>query len=149
MIFVIYIAASITDLRSRQIPNFLPVLLALSGFLHALRVQIPLYMPALNGALGLFFFLALSLFGDYLLRCKGKEGCSLGGGDVKLLAATACRLGFQPALFILFISQLLLLAWAGVQKLRGKPEDTAFPLAPFLLAGLVVLYCLKQQSMTQ
>ncbi|MEG0018371.1 MAG: prepilin peptidase [Hydrogenoanaerobacterium sp.] len=138
-LFASYTVATITDLRSRYIPNLLPVLLTLFTFVHCMYKGVPLYIPLFNGAAALLFFLSLGLFGDYLLKRKGKDGCALGGGDIKLLSATACCIGFQSALVILLFSQLGLAAWLLLQKIRGKRTATAVPLAPFMLVGLGAL----------
>jgi len=119
------LAAAITDLRWREIPDVIPVgLLAWGVGTAALGVGLVGPWLSLVGALG-----GLGA-GLLLFRLGG-----LGGGDVKLVAGLGAVLG--P------LGLLLALRWIGIAgglvaclaALRGK-RDLAY--APAIAAGLIV-----------
>jgi prepilin peptidase CpaA len=81
------VVATVSDYRSRIIPNRLNLGIALLAPLYWLSVHLPLWPgAAVQIGLGLFVFAIFSLF----FRLGG-----MGGGDVKLAAALA--LWFAPA----------------------------------------------------
>jgi prepilin peptidase CpaA len=82
------LAACITDIRARRIPNWLTGSVALSGLMaHAVLPSGDGFLPSLAGlALGLLVYLPIYLLGG------------MGGGDVKLVAALGAWLGV-PAVF--------------------------------------------------
>ena len=73
---LILAAAALHDLAARTVPNRLPTILALAGLgLAALRGDLPLSLAA--------------LFGVFAFACLLWLRGLMGGGDVKLLAATS------------------------------------------------------------
>jgi leader peptidase (prepilin peptidase)/N-methyltransferase len=119
--------ASITDLRSRVIPNELTLAAGLAALLIA----------ALDGpaALGTSTAAGLALAAPLLLLALVRpEG--MGMGDVKLMAVIGFFMGWQawPAL----VAGLGLAGIAGAAIAVGQgrhPSAVALPLAPFLAAG--------------
>ncbi len=121
------VAATVTDLRSRTIPNRLTLAAALSGLL----------LTAADGpdrlALAVVASVAVAapLLAASLIRPEG-----MGMGDVKLVALLGLYLGWSawPAL-------LLALALAGMTGVllalgsRSALSHTALPLAPFIAVG--------------
>lgn len=94
---LLLLAAAVSDLATRSIPNGIVTLVALAGLLRQ--------SMAGGAAIGIALAVAaLVLTGGVLLWLRG----ALGGGDVKLLAATALLV--QPALVPV---QLLAVALAG------------------------------------
>lgn len=117
------IIASIHDIRTRLIPNWVPLALIGSGLL---QLQ---FVPALIGfiATGLPFFLAAVITG-------GK----IGGGDIKLMAACGFVLGPMGGLLqSVFGLTFVLLFAIGIAFRNGfqTAKQTALPLVPFLAAG--------------
>jgi len=115
--------ASMYDLRTREIPNWISLALITLGCIH---------FQLLSSLFGLFltgipYFIAA-------LITNGK----IGGGDIKLMAACGFVLGagggFLQSLIGLF---LVLLFAAGIALRHSIPsaKKTALPLAPFLSAG--------------
>ena len=127
------LAASVADIRKRVIPDSVCALIALAGLIC--------FSPAkLSGALA-----ALPL----LIAAIGKEG-SIGGGDIKLTAASGLVLGFAGGVAGLMVGlAAILLFFAGgiaahrirKDKVRKKSE-TALPMAPFLSTGFIIVYLL-------
>jgi len=133
---IVGIAACITDLRNRTIPNWIPAAALVGGLAwHAFTAG---WRGAANSALGaLCGFLAFLLF--YLLG-------GMGGGDVKLTAGFGALLGV-PATFMAILSIAIIggLVAAGASywqyfqrrrgRLRGKVEDH-IPYAPAIATGV-------------
>ena len=123
-------AASICDIRKREIPDIFHVLIVATGL-------IPPFSPVcLMGILA-----ALPLLVPNIV----KEG-SIGGGDVKLMAAAGSFLGLSASLFSLFAGLLCAVLfhfgrWV-IAKIRKREQlamaETALPLAPFLSLGCVL-----------
>ena len=119
------IGASVTDLRSRRIPNWLTgwglvlVLMARYG-----SVGPPGVYSALSSLM-----LALPLVGMSLMRPVG-----LGMGDAKLMMVVLAGLGAPglSALLIACTGGILWALWSG-----GLRADVPIPLAPFIAAGAV------------
>lgn len=91
---VLLFAATIIDIRSMRIPNFLTVTFALLGLAIGF-IQQNFFMHFLGICFGLLFFL--------LPYAKG----ILGAGDVKLMAAIGSIMGFP---FILYNSLIVLIS---------------------------------------
>lgn len=129
--------AAYTDLRSRLIPNACPVALLCIGTVSCLYQRIPLFLPLVHGGIILLLFLSIALFADASLRRKGIEGCGLGGGDVKLLAALAFTQGAGVALLVATLGLLVAVLYKAYKNIRNKGAVTGLPLAPFFLVGFV------------
>ena len=112
------------DMRTRTIPDWLVVLVALTSMLP----------PGQPNLLGVFAGLPLLLAG---ITIGG-----IGGGDVKLMGACGLILGASQALTGLFLALCLLVLWhaagnMGRKKNRKKQkeekeQEQAYPLVPFL-----------------
>lgn len=120
LFIALLICAAVCDIRTRRIENW-TVLVIL-----ALAVGKLLYRPGEFISCGLSFLSALPLL---LLWMKG----GLGGGDVKLIAASLCYLGIGRLLpfWVIFM-----LALAGLMLLCAVRNKRTMPLAPAIaLAG--------------
>lgn len=124
------VAASITDLRARVIPDRLTAPVAAAGLALA---------AATDGAGGLFgaaaagIAVALPLFVVARIRPAG-----MGMGDVKLVAVIGVYLGM--AAWGALLAALALATLTGILISLGRrtsPARTSLPLAPFLAAGTV------------
>lgn len=123
---VLLIVASVFDLKCRIIPDFLCGLILLTGLLTFAPVK-------LFGIL-----LALPL----LVAALIKEG-GMGGGDIKLTAASGFVLGLPIGCTGLMIGLSSVLVWClvrkGICKWKQVPIQAqkipALPLAPFLSLG--------------
>jgi prepilin peptidase CpaA len=134
---ILGLAACFTDLRSRQIPNWIPAAgliggVAIHGWLAGWRGA---GMSLLAAGCG---FLAFLLF--YLLG-------GMGGGDVKLTAGFGAVLGWPAVLqALLFIAIVGALAGTGAaiwqlirargRKISTKVEQDSIPYAPAIAAGV-------------
>lgn len=129
LLSVVLLAASVTDLRHRIVPNKLTFAAALVGLVLALAGGTGAVFLALGSSLAL----SLPLLAISLARPDG-----LGMGDVKLVAVIGLFAGWSawPALLL-----SLLLACVGGFLIslgsRRRLSGVALPLAPFLAAGTV------------
>ena len=123
--------AAVMDMRTRIIPDWLVVLVALTSMLP----------PGQTNLLGVLAGLPLLLAG---ITIGG-----IGGGDVKLMGACGLVLGACHALTGLFLALCLLVLWhaagnMGRKKNRRKQkeekeQEQAYPLVPFLFAGMLIV----------
>ena len=120
-------AATVTDLRTRRIPNRLTAGAAALGVVLAAAAG----AGALGNALAAAIAVSAPLLAVSLIRPEG-----MGMGDVKLVAVLGLYLGWAawPALLI----SLLLAGLVGVLLALGTrtpPSRAAVPLAPFIAVG--------------
>ena len=128
VLVITLLIASATDLRSREIPNWLMAGAALAG--------IGLAAEGRAGSAVLFGLLAAAPF--LLANLIRPEG--MGMGDVKLVAVVGLYLGQQ--VWIALVIGLALAGLTGVLIALGRrlpPSRTALPLAPFLAAGAGIM----------
>jgi leader peptidase (prepilin peptidase)/N-methyltransferase len=120
--------AAIIDLKTRTIPDPIPVLIILIGLIE---------MEPMSAALGLIF-VPLPFFIMALL----KEN-SIGGGDIKLMGACGFYLGFQAGYMAsvlgLMLAILIHFAYGMIGRKKG---NKSIALAPYLGAGCLIVYFL-------
>lgn len=121
--------ASYTDIKRREIPDTICLLIALTGLLRFSFVNL----------LGIFVAL------PFLIAAMLKEN-SIAGGDIKLTAAVGVVLGFRRGMYGLMIGLTLLVLFyiilVIVARIRRKQvaKDLSMPLAPFLGIGFMIIY---------
>jgi leader peptidase (prepilin peptidase)/N-methyltransferase len=127
------IVLAVTDLNERILPNTITYPGVVAGLLFSLFLP-PGIVSALIGVVlggGVPF-----LIGEIYYRVRRIEG--LGMGDVKMLAMIGAFLGWQLALFTLFLASLLGVA-VGVPLTRIKGDRFyQIPLGTFLAIGALV-----------
>lgn len=128
------VAASVIDIRKRIIPDTICLLIALTGCIFFKPVK-------LLGMLAALPFLIAALFHG-----------GMGGGDIKLIAASGIVLGIAGgiAASIIGLTAMLLFyaVYSTVQRLRNRKYQRAFPLAPFLSIGCIVIYFINIGGIT-
>ena len=124
----ILLYASVSDLQTHEVKDFISVLIFITGFIGVTLSDIPMM---------LFSGLAI---GGVLLICAMVSGNRLGGADVKLSAACAFLLGFSKSIaglvIGLFVSVIVNLIIQKQKKLKNQP----FPLVPYLSIGFMLMY---------
>jgi len=123
------IYASVQDIRTREVGDYVHVIIAVIALLGLDRAILP---AMLMGA-------AVSAFPLFIAGVV-KPGC-IGGADIKLMAASGLILGAERGVIALIIGLSL---GAGCTFLYRKIKKTdlavPFPLVPYLSAGCVVAY---------
>lgn len=125
---VLLAEVSAWDIRKRVIPDTLCLCIALTGLFDFDTMRLLGILAAVPS------LIAALLFGG------------MGGGDIKLMAATGLVLGLQKSTVAIIASltaMLVLHAFCFIyQKLRGRDAPKAYPLAPFLSLGCLAAYFL-------
>ena len=123
------LAASYTDIKRREIPDTVCVLLAILGMLKFRYVNL----------LGIFAAL------PFLIAAILKEN-SIGGGDIKLTASAGLVLGFWKGIYGLIIGLSLMILFyimlriVAVIRKKQVARNLPMPLAPFLGIGFLIIY---------
>jgi len=129
-LFLLFIAASVIDIKRREIPDKISIMIALTGLLTFSPVK-------LLGILIALPFLITAVL------CKGR----LGGGDIKFMAAAGFALGFEAAIIASVIGLTASLIYCAfvyiLRRKRVKERNMAFPLAPFLSTGCMTAFILQ------
>ncbi len=126
------LTAGLWDIRKRTIPDTLSLCIALTGFLNFK----PFHLLGMAAALPLF--LAALKWGG------------MGGGDIKLMASVGLVLGLPGGMAALVLGLSAMLVFHlfdySFQRLRRRKVRGAYPFAPFLSAGCLVLYFIYCQG---
>ena len=126
--FIVLVLAAVSDIRKREIPDGIPLLVTIVSL-------IPLESVQLSGLL-----VALPLL------MIGVTAGGIGGGDIKLTGACGLVFGFERPLAGLLMALSLLLLFHVVRQCIRKirklncvaEKEQAYPLVPFLLVGMVI-----------
>ena len=115
---------SVIDIKTREIPNWISGIIALTAFLN-------FDVRNLWGLIVAVIFFAVALF-----------TCKIGGGDVKLIAALSVVCGLWGSFALLLFAQISMLIFYAIKfvifKLRGRTADKALPFVPFITLGYVL-----------
>jgi leader peptidase (prepilin peptidase)/N-methyltransferase len=131
LFFGALIYASVRDIRTREVGDYVHVIIAIIALLGVACVNLPAMMlGAVVSALPLF------------IAALVKTG-SIGGADIKLMAASGLLLGAERGAIALVIGLFLGIVCTFIyRKLQKADFTTPFPLVPYLAIGCVVAYFL-------
>lgn len=132
LFLLLLFAVSVCDLKRRIIPDILQLAIA--------ALTLLCFSPGnLLGILGAFPYLVIALF------FGGMDG--MGGGDIKLAAATGVVLGLPASLTasILGLGCFVLYStiYTRLKRLHGQKGKIPFPVGPFLSLGAACAYFMK------
>lgn len=158
VIFVMYICASISDMRNRTIPNRIPFLLTVLWpiWLITNKDQIGLLIRSLWSEI---FVISVLITVSIVTKFIGHMS-SLGGGDIKLILSTCLYLEIKETFVFLFSANFLGVMFSLLffilrkflrREDRNKDEITSsssllmytFPFAPFLGFGVALALFLR------
>ena len=124
--------ASVFDIRSRRIPNWLTGGAAVGGLVGAF------YLGALQCAVLAALLSMLSISSPNLIRFG-----AIGAGDIKLAGAIGTLLGAASTLLAVGAAAFLASVYViTTGRLRpGRDTQSSLPLAPFLLFGFLHSFC--------
>ena len=115
---------SVMDIWSREIPNWISILVAISAIMN-------FRLENLWGILVAVIFFSVAL-------ATGK----IGGGDVKLIASLSVVCGLWSSFALLLFAQTaMLIFYAGNYifcKIHGRTADKSLPFVPFITFGYVL-----------
>ena len=127
------VTAAVTDLRRRQIDNWLNAAIALTAPLYWWASGLSLW-PGVAIQLGMTLVV---FFGFALVFARG----GMGGGDVKLLAALALWLSPTVLFWVIFLTSLVggaMSMVAGARNLNLRPDQTGKRMLAHIAATLWV-----------
>ncbi len=118
-----------TDIKAGIIPDLISLPLIVIGIIFSLfpGSDITTGSSLIGAVTGFILFLGIAVIYG---RIRKKE--SLGGGDIKFIAAVGGFLGFIGLIFTILISSTLALC---ILIVSGHKKDVEFPYGPFLVIG--------------
>ena len=127
LLCMILLTASYSDLKSREVADYMSVMVLLTAFIGVSMVDIP------GMLLGGLFVAGMMI----LVTLLSGESC-IGGADIKLGGACAFALGTTGGIAGLIIGLVLAIV---INMCRGKStRNQSFPLVPYLAAGFLAAY---------
>ena len=130
ILLALLLYASVMDIKTREVPDSISVLLLILGFVDTDIERLP---SMLLGMVLVF----LPQFVSALIN----PSKALGGADIKLSSAAAFLLGAQRGLFALVVGlTLAVIVMPIIRKIQKLPKDQPFPLIPFLSIGIITGY---------
>ena len=122
--------ASVMDIKTREVPDSVSVMLLILGLVDVSIKEIPQML------LGMVL-----VFMPQLISALINPSKALGGADIKISSSAAFLLGAQRGLFALIVGlTLAVIAMPIIRKIRKLPKDQPFPLIPFISIGIVAGY---------
>ncbi|MCB1558435.1 MAG: prepilin peptidase [Alphaproteobacteria bacterium] len=143
--FIILIALAIIDFRHWILPNWLNLLLAITGFLFHLTSGFPFFEPYelfIGAAVGGGILYIIRFFGN-----RHYKQDTLGLGDVKLMAASGLWLGIEGIVTAMTIGAfaglvhgvLVSLIRAAKEKTRPNLHRLMIPAGPGFCIGIAIM----------
>lgn len=127
LLCMILLTASYSDLKSREVADYMSVMVLLTAFIDVSMTDIP------GMLLGGLFVSGMMI----LVTLLSGESC-IGGADIKLGGACAFALGTTGGIAGLIIGLVLAIV---INMCRGKStRNQSFPLVPYLAAGFLAAY---------
>ena len=127
LLCMILLTASYSDLKSREVADYMSVMVLLTAFIDVSMTDIP------GMLLGGLFVSGMMI----LVTLLSGESC-IGGADIKLGGACAFTLGTTGGIAGLIIGLVLAIV---INMCRGKStRNQSFPLVPYLAAGFLAAY---------
>lgn len=115
---------SYMDIKTREIPNWISVIIALTAVIN-------FRLDNLWGIIVAVIFFSVALATE-----------KIGGGDVKLIAALSVVCGLWGSFALLLFAQIsMLIFYAGkyiLCKINGKTASKSLPFVPFIFIGYLV-----------
>ena len=119
---------SVSDIRKREIPDVISIMVFLLGFRQLNMMQI---LTAMLSAIGAFMF---------MLVCAVLSNNKIGGADVKYITAWFYVSGAYSGIIGLLAGLVLSLIGTAVRNIATKNKDKYLPLIPYLSAGFLITY---------
>ena len=136
LITIALLWATVSDLKTRTIPNIASLLLLTAGILNLFAIGLTVHnvMYAILGAfLGGFPMLILAVF-------KG----TIGGGDVKLASSSGFVLGWLFSYLVLMAALFMFVLYGClIWPKKEKVKAPRLPFAPFYVVAVFVAFTLS------
>lgn len=130
------ITATIWDIRKRMIPDTIVLAILFVGGIGLTSLE-SLFSALLDAIITAVPYLLASIM------VRKKEGLSVGGGDVKLMAASGFVLGIWGGILqsVLALTLAVVVGMITAAIKHKKINEIQIPLAPYLGVGGIFAYC--------
>ncbi len=128
LLCLVLVYCSFSDLKSREVDDYLHLMVLLTAFIGVEIAQIPTMLLS-----------AILLTIPTMMVCILCKGRTIGGADIKLTAACGFLLGLWKGSFGLTLGLLLGIIVNFLIQLK-KDKVESFPLVPYLAAGFMAAY---------
>lgn len=119
--------ASVMDIKTREVPDSVSVMLLILGLVDVSIKEIPQML------LGMVL-----VFMPQFISALINSSKALGGADIKVSSSAAFLLGTPNGLFaLIFGLTLAVIVMPIIRRIRKLPKDQPFPLIPFISIGIV------------
>jgi leader peptidase (prepilin peptidase) / N-methyltransferase len=120
----IILYASICDIKTREVPDYIHLMILITGFIGIKIENIPTMIIS-------SIIIPLPLFISAVLK---KD--SIGGADIKIMAACSFLLGLEKGMFAIIIGLTLAVSVTYISRKIVKQSNIAsFPVVPYLAMG--------------
>ena len=129
--FMLLLVAAYRDIRTREVENYIPMMIAITALIGITVTQLPLML--LGTLIVTLPQLIIAIF----------KPNSVGGADIKVSAACSFLLGFEEGiLWVLLGLAISLICTYIVSKIRTSNINSALTLVPYLSIGCYIAYLL-------
>ena len=130
ILLALLLYASVMDIKTREVPDSISVLLLILGFVDTDIERLP----------SMLLGIALVFIPQFISALMNPSK-ALGGADIKLSSAAAFLLGAQRGLFAIIVGLVLaIIVMPIIKTIRKLSKDQPFPLIPFLSIGIIAGY---------
>lgn len=121
--------ASVADIRTREVPDCLPVVIAVAALIGRTPDELPLMVLAATVVTIPQLAVAIMRPGSY------------GGADIKIMTAGAFLLGLSRGLTAIIVGLLIAITCTlFVRKIKKQTLKASFALVPYLSVGILFAY---------
>ena len=128
LLTTVFLYASFSDIRERSVPDWVSVLIALTGLISISGSKLLWNAVAGVAAFGFFFLVAI--------LSKNK----IGGADVKFIAACMFVCGVSEGTAGLILGLMLSVIGTLMRNKKTKSKDKTLPMIPYLSVGFLTAY---------
>jgi leader peptidase (prepilin peptidase)/N-methyltransferase len=137
---VLLAIATLIDVRTLRIPNFLNALIVVAGLSAAWLLDRSMLAAVIGVVAG---YSSLATVNYAYRRARGRDGVGL--GDAKLLAGAGAWLGWTGLPFVVLIASALGLVFVAAARIAGRTlgPTQAIPFGPFLCVGILCVWLVQ------
>lgn len=129
ILLLILLYASNSDIKTREVSNFIPLTIFITGLIHTDMNTLPA-----------MFLGAVIISLPQLIVSVINPG-TYGGADLKIMAASSFLLGFDKGLISLIVGLVVaIITTYIIRKVRKESLDKSFPMVPYLSIGVMFAY---------
>lgn len=130
ILFCILLYASVSDIRKREVPDFVWIMLGILALADFESAKLP---SMLVGAAAVFL--------PQFVLAMVRPDRAVGGADIKISTAAAFLLGAEKGILALIVGLAVAVVVMSIRcKVKKGGKSEAFPLVPYLALGIMTAY---------